>query len=120
MMANPSDYAPPEPLPGLEVQGTGNVSPLVRALRRTVAAMDSLELLDELHALDLEACRLLARSAEMKLATGKASTISNDVDLLMRIKQQIVTPPTSPEGSVDSQLREAMADFVAQLDGAEA
>jgi hypothetical protein len=56
----------------------------------------------------------------MKLATGKASTIANDVDLLMRIKQQIVTPPTSPEGSVDSQLREAMADFVAQLDGAEA
>jgi hypothetical protein len=71
------------------------------------------------HAVDLEAMRLLARSAGIKVTTGRASTVANDVDLLLRIKQNIVTPPTEGEGTVDAELRDAMAKFEAALDGAD-
>jgi hypothetical protein len=115
---NSDEYAPAEPLPGLEAQPAGNTAPLVRALHRTIAALDSADLLDEGHALDLEAMRLLARSAGMKLATGRGSTIANDVELLLKIKQNIVTPPEVGAGDVDGALRDAMAAFEASLDEA--
>ena len=119
MTPTPDEFAPAEPLPGLEHPTTANVPPLVAALHRTIAALDRADLLEEVHALDLEAMRLLARSAGVKLSTGRASTIANDVDLLLRIKQNIVTPPTAGEGNVDDELRQAMAEFKAALDDAE-
>jgi hypothetical protein len=114
----PDQFEPAAPLPGLENLAAENVPPLVRALHRTIAALDAGDLLEEAHALDLEAMRLLARSAGMKLATGRASTIANDVDLLLRIKQNIVTPPVAGEGNVDEELRRAMAEFERHLDEA--
>lgn len=104
---------PDEPLPGLEL-APANLSPLVRALRRSIADLDSRDLLGEGHALELAAAHLLARSAEMKLATGRASTIANDVDLLLRIKQTIAEPT---EGAgVDEEIRELLEKFNQQLD----
>lgn len=117
-MPTPDQYEPAEPLPGLETQPAMNAAPLVHALHRTIAALASQELLDEGHAVDLEAMRLLARSAGMKLATGRGSTIANDVELLLKIKQNIITPPEAGEGGVDEKLREAMAAFEASLDEA--
>ena len=119
MTPSPDEFAPAEPLPGLEDSQPANVAPLVRALHRTIAALDAADLLDEVHALDLEAMRLLARSAGVKLSTGRASTIANDVDLLLRIKQNIVTPPVAGEGNVDETLRQAMAEFERSLSEAE-
>lgn len=119
MTTDPHEFDPPAPLPGLEHLGPQNTPALVAALHRTIAALDRLELLDEVHAVDLEAMRLLARSAGIKVASGRASTVANDVDLLLRIKQNIVTPPDEGEGSVDSELRDAMRKFEAALDGAD-
>lgn len=112
-------FEPAPPLPGLEDMVPTNLPPLVVALHRTIAALDRLELLDEVHALDLEAMRLLARSAGIKVTIGRASTVANDVDLLLKIKQNIVTPPTEGEGGIDGELRDAMQKFEAALDGAE-
>lgn len=113
---DPARFEPAAPLPGLE-HLTPHVPPLIAALHRTVTALNDLELLDEVHALDLEAMRLLARAAGGKVARGRDSTVANDVDLLLRIKQNIVTPPTEGDGNVDAELRKAMADFKAALDG---
>jgi hypothetical protein len=112
------EYAPAEPLPGLEAHVPANAAPLVVALHRTIAALAADDLLEEGHALDLEAMRLLARSAGMKLATGRGSTIANDVELLLKIKQNIVTPPVPGEVNVDAELRSAMDEFKAALDEA--
>ena len=117
MTPDHDEFEPPAPLPGLEHLVPQNTAPLVAALHRTIARLDELELLDESHAVDLEAMRLLARAAGIKVASGRASTVANDVDLLLKIKQNIVTPPTEGEGSVDGELRKAMADFQAALDG---
>lgn len=117
-MTTVPEFEQPEPLPGLEAPGPANVSPLVRALRRTVAQLHRDELLNEGHALDLEACRLLARSAEYKLASGRASTIANDVDLMLRIRDGIVHPAEGAAGGVDEQLRAALEEFNRALDGA--
>jgi hypothetical protein len=113
------DSAPPLPLPGLEPPGSGHLSPLQRAVRRSAAALDAMDLLEEHHAMDLEACRILAASAEKKLATGRMSTLSGDLELMLKVKQNILTPPEDGSGSVDEDLRQAMADFSAALDGAE-
>jgi hypothetical protein len=119
MTTDDARFEPAPALPGLEDFVPSNLPPLVAALHRTIAALDALELLDEVHAVDLEAMRLLARSAGIKVTTGRASTVANDVDLLLRIKQNIVTPPTEGEGTVDAELRDAMAKFEAALDGAD-
>lgn len=117
-MTTHQDLAQQElPLPGLE-DAPANVSPMVRALRRSIAALDRAELLEEQHALDLQAAHLLARAAELKLATGRASTIANDVDLLLRIKAQILDPGEA--GTADAELRAAMDEANRLLDEAEA
>lgn len=100
------------PLPGLE-QAPANLTPLVTALRRSIAAMDHAGLLEEDHALELAAAHLLARAAEMKLATGRASTIANDVDLLLRIKAGIANPEG---GEMDDEIKRLLEQFNAQLD----
>lgn len=115
---DPAEFEPAAPLPGLE-NLTPHAPPLIAALHRTVAALDALELLDEVHAVDLEAMRLLARAAGGKVARGRDSTVANDIDLLLRTKQNIITPPTEGDSSVDGELRKAMADFKAALDGLE-
>lgn len=107
-MADPTE----QPLPGLEV-APANLSPMVAALRRSIAAMADQDMLREIDALDLQAAHLLARSAEMKLATGRASTIANDVDLLLRIKKAYTDPE---QGGVDEELAALMAKFNEQLD----
>lgn len=103
-----------QPLPGLE-EPPANITPMIRCLRRTLAALDGSGVLEEAHALELESMRLLARSAEMKLATGRASTIANDVELMLKIKAGIVGEETG-EGSIDDQLRDAMAEMNRRLD----
>lgn len=109
----PDDDQHALPLPGLE-QAPANLTPMVRALRRSVAAMDVDGLLEEEHALDLAAMQLLARSAEMKLATGRASTIANDVDLLLRIKKSITDPDV--ESGIDADLRALAEEFNRRID----
>lgn len=101
------------PLPGLE-DAPSNLPPLVVALRRSVKAMQQAEQIAEVDALDLAAMHVLARAAEMKLSTGRASTIANDLDLLLRIKTSLTTE--EGETSTDEQLREAMEEFTRRLD----
>lgn len=101
------------PLPGLE-EPPVNITPMIRALHRTIAWLESSGLITEEHAFELESMRTLARSAEQKLATGRMSTLSQDIEQALKIKAGIVGEDT--DASVDEQLRAAMDDFNRRLD----
>lgn len=97
------------PLPGMDAgDGRSDGGELEAAVRRTIAAHTAQAHLGEVDAgkcaIALELCRVAVR----KRASGRMSTVSNDLRLLSEVLESM-SPATTSEA--DEQLRVAMAEW---------
>ncbi|HWU23110.1 MAG TPA: hypothetical protein VN088_16350 [Nocardioides sp.] len=101
-----TDYAQPEPLPGLEPPARAETS-LKKATRRTIVALQSAGYLDETHAMPCELMLKLADVIEVSVRSGKASAAAMAAAQIHHVYEQM-----RPElGGGDDE----WSDFVAEL-----
>lgn len=98
--------APADPmlaLPGLD-EPERKPAKLEDAVRRTLAALQAENLIEERHAARLQLAIELSQIITLKRTTGRVSTVANDARVLMELLDKILPDATG----VDGALREAM------------
>ncbi len=107
----------PEPLPGLEDLGEREhlqASNVEKAVRRSIAALEQMDLVDEIDAARLALALELADIIAIKKRTGRMSTVGNDARVLVDLLDKLL-----PEASeVDEMLRRAMEEWEAVVNSA--
>lgn len=99
-----TDPTEPLPLPGLEDTGARKVPYLEVGVRRTIAALQSVGHLEEMHAAHTAAAIELAQIIDKKKSTGRMSTVGNDMRAMIELLDRIV-----PEDStIDAELQAAV------------
>jgi len=115
MMPEPPDAA--LPLPGLEdLAGKRAVSDLERGVRRTLAELARLGKLEEVHAGYTAIAVAAAQEAARKSATGRGSTWSNDVRVLVELLDAL-TGAGEAGDDFEERMRQKMAEWEAELAG---
>lgn len=103
----------PEPLPGLDdldPAAQAGVSPLHRAIRRTVRELDEAGHVKAADAARLQLALTMADIIEAKQRSGRLSTVGNDARVLM----ELLTGLLEDAAQVDDDLRDAMAAWAAE------
>lgn len=98
-------------LPGLETPKQKPAA-LEAAVRRTIAALQSEELIEERHAARLQLALELSQIITLKRATGRVSTVANDARVLMELLDKILPD----DQGVDAALREAMQKWAEEVE----
>lgn len=100
-------------LPGLDdLEDRRGVSTLERAIRRTIAELDRRGEVSEIDAGKLQLALELAEVITLKKQTRRASTIGNDMRVLMEILDSFTEDKDS---DADAALQAAMAAWSAEL-----
>lgn len=99
------------PLPGLEDTGARKVPYLEVGVRRTIAALRSAGHLEEQHAAHTAAAVELAQIIDMKKASGRMSTIGNDMRAMIELLDRILPE----EGGVDAELQSAIEEWAEEV-----
>lgn len=94
----------PEPLPGLEVTTDRQPSELGAAIRRTISAYHDQGLVSEVDAARLQLALTMAHVVDLKVASGRMSTIGHDARVLMDLLDKLA----DEAGDIDDDLRDAM------------
>lgn len=97
-----------QPLPGMEEVTGRAVTALEAAVRRTVASLQELGYLEEMHAAHTAAAIELAQVISMKHTSGKASTIGNDMRAMIDLLDRLVP---ERDDSVDLELKATMEQW---------
>lgn len=104
----------PVPLPGLEAlteQQLRQASHVEVAVRRSIAALQSADLVDEVDSARLALAIELAEIIAIKKRTGRLSTVGNDARVLVDLLDRLL--PESSE--LDQMLKRAMEEWEALL-----
>lgn len=116
---DPVDQVPGRavPLPGMEEYSAeqhphGEPQYLELAVRRTIARLDDLGYLDEMHSAHTAAAIELAQIITSKHHTGKMSTVGNDMRAMIDLLDRLV--PVRDD-SIDARLKAAVEQWTKAL-----
>lgn len=101
----------PEPLPGLETP-SATASSLERAVRRTIAELDTRGYVGEESAARTALAIELAQIITAKRASGRTSTVGNDARVLVELLDRL----TPVDTGVDAKLQAAVDAWTAHLE----
>ncbi|KAA1380514.1 hypothetical protein [Aeromicrobium fastidiosum] len=100
-------------LPGMEDVTGRPVTALEVAVRRTIARLQQLGYVEEMHAAHTAAAVELAQVISMKHSTGKASTIGNDMRAMIDLLDRLVP---ERDDSADLVIKKAMEQWEQQVE----